>query len=128
MDLTLTTNTEVSAAPGITAFDFCVMHEQLRVGRIRQEDGLRPGSRWIWALTGVLDGPNAMRRAGVVATIEEAQAALKVSWEQWLAWAGLSEREPAADESSAASAHSDENQDDDLFGAVDREAHLAERR
>jgi hypothetical protein len=29
-----------------------------------------------------------MRRAGVVATIEEAEDALKISWERWLAWAG----------------------------------------
>jgi hypothetical protein len=33
--------------------------------------------------------PEAMRLAGVTDTLEEAQAALKASWDEWLAWANL---------------------------------------
>jgi len=75
MDLTLNPNTEVSAGPGITAFDFNVMHGQLRVGRIRREAALKSDTQWIWVVS-VYDGPEAMRRSGMAATIEEAQAAL----------------------------------------------------
>jgi hypothetical protein len=124
VDLIVTPNTEASGAPAITATEFNVMHGPFRVGRVRQDGGLGPASQWIWALTGVLDGPNAMRRAGVAATIEEARASLKDSWEQWLVWAGFSQREPLAGEPAT---NSDvDNQDDDLFSAV--EAHLPARR
>jgi|HubBroStandDraft_5_1064220.scaffolds.fasta_scaffold474534_1 hypothetical protein len=124
MDLTLTPNTEVSTAPGVTTFDFNVMHGQLRVGRIRREAALKPESRWIWVVS-VYDGPDVMRRSGMAATIEEAQAALEDSWQQWLAWAGLSVQAPKTDESSV---HSDKNnQDEELLAAVLREAQLAAR-
>jgi hypothetical protein len=33
--------------------------------------------------------PKEMRLAGVTDTLEEAQAALKESWDEWLAWANL---------------------------------------
>jgi hypothetical protein len=124
MDLMLTPNSEVSAGPGIAAFDFNVMHGRLRVGRIRREAALKPDTQWIWVVS-LYDGPDGMRRSGIAATIEEAQVALKDSWRQWLAWAGLSEREPGADE-PAVDADKDD-QDDELLAAVFREAQLAAR-
>jgi hypothetical protein len=92
MALILAPNTEVPAADRVTAPDLLVMHKQLRVGRIRRrEAAINRASQWIWAITGVRDGPEAMRLSGTAATIEEAQAALQENWERWLAWAGLSE-------------------------------------
>jgi hypothetical protein len=120
MDLVVTPNSEASGA----MFNFNVMHGQLRVGRIRYDGGLGPASPWIWTITGVLDGPNAMRRAGVAATIEEAQATLKENWEQWLVWAGFSQRELLAGEPAT---NSDVDKQDDELAAVLNEAHQAAR-
>jgi hypothetical protein len=48
-------------------------------------------ARWIWALNGVPAGPQGIRLAGVTGTLDEAEAELKKSWEQWLLWASLSD-------------------------------------
>jgi hypothetical protein len=127
MDLTVIPNTEASTVPGITPVDLSVMHGQLRVGRIRSDGTRTPGAKFIWILS-TYDSPDGMRRSGVAATIEDARAALKDSWQQWLAWAGLSEREPVAHEASHPAADSrNDKTDDELFAAVLREAHLAAR-
>ena len=47
--------------------------------------------RWIWSLNGVPWGtPKEMRLAGVARSLGEATAELKMSFEEWLAWAQLS--------------------------------------
>jgi hypothetical protein len=72
--------------------DQLVMHGEWEVGRIDKRPSLTgPGFRWFWALNRVPDGPNEIRLAGVTATLDEAEAALKLSWEHWLAWANLSD-------------------------------------
>jgi hypothetical protein len=68
--------------------DHQVMHGEWRVGQIKP--ALSGGSRWTWALNRVPGGtPSGIRVAGVAATLDE--AALTQSWEQWLAWADLSD-------------------------------------
>jgi hypothetical protein len=49
------------------------------------------GLEFLWALNGVFGGPHEMRVAGMVATFDQAQAALQENWEKWLAWAKLQE-------------------------------------
>ena len=43
--------------------------------------------RWFWSMT--VNGP--MTRSGRVATLEEARAQLRKSWDAWKAWANLEE-------------------------------------
>jgi hypothetical protein len=50
-----------------------------------------PEARYIWALNGVPGGPDGIRLSGVAATVDEAEAGLKTSWEEWLAGAHLSD-------------------------------------
>jgi hypothetical protein len=68
------------------------MHGEWRIGQIEKRSSLYgPEDRWILALNGVPgSSPKGIRLAGVEETLDEAQAELKKSWEQWLAWAGLS--------------------------------------
>ena len=67
-----------------------VMHGKWQIGQINP--ALTGGARWIWALNGVPGGTSTgMRLAGIAATLDEAEAALRERWEQWLAWAGLSD-------------------------------------
>jgi hypothetical protein len=71
--------------------DYHVLHGEWQIGQIDRRLSLTgTGSRWFWALNGIPVGmPKAMRLAGVTDTLEEAQAALKESWDEWLAWANL---------------------------------------
>jgi hypothetical protein len=72
--------------------DLKVMHGEWQVGQIDKRPpltGTEP--RWFWALNGVPGGPGGIRLAGVTGTIDEAEAELKKSWEQWLGWASLSD-------------------------------------
>lgn len=72
--------------------DHKVMHGEWQVGQIDKRPsytGSEP--RWLWALNGVPGGPQGMRLAGVMPTLDEAEAELKKSWDQWLEWAGLSD-------------------------------------
>lgn len=69
--------------------DFHVMSGGLRVGRIYKRESARPEMQWLWALNGVYGGPDAMRIAGIAATLDQAQADLKESWAKWTAWANL---------------------------------------
>jgi hypothetical protein len=130
MVLILNPNLEVSPAARVTAPDFLVLHGKLKVGRIyKREAAINPATQWVWAITGVYDGPELMARSGLTATHEEAMAALKDSWQRWLAWAQLSEPESEFRESpSVAPGDSAETktEDDDLSGVL-REAHLAAR-
>jgi hypothetical protein len=69
-----------------------VMHGEWRVGQIDQRPALMgTGSRWIWALNRAPSGPEGMPLSGAAGTLDEAEAELKKSWEQWLTWAGLVE-------------------------------------
>jgi hypothetical protein len=72
------------------ATDYYLMSGDLRVGRIYERQGTR-GSEFLLALNGVFGGPREMRGAGIVATFDQAQAALQENWEKWLAWAKLQE-------------------------------------
>jgi hypothetical protein len=69
------------------------MHGQWQVGQIEKRPALTGSeTRWIWALNGVpAAGPEGIRLAGATGSLGEAEAALKESWEQWLAWADLSD-------------------------------------
>jgi hypothetical protein len=70
--------------------DHQVMHGEWQIGQI--SPAMSGGARFIWALNGVPGGtPTGIRLAGVAATLDEAEAALRESWEQWLATAGLSD-------------------------------------
>jgi hypothetical protein len=69
-----------------------VMHGEREVGRIdKRPSFIGPEGRWIWHLNGVPGGPKGIRLTGVTETIDEAEADLKKSWEQWLEWASLSD-------------------------------------
>jgi hypothetical protein len=71
--------------------DYLVMHGQWQIGQIDRRPSLTgPGDRWFWALNGIPVGmPKEMRLAGVSGTLEEAEAALKESWQEWITWASL---------------------------------------
>ena len=59
-----------------------VMHGDWQVGQIDRRPvftGTEP--RWLWALK------------GVAGTLDKAEAEVRKRWEQWLAWAGLSDVE-----------------------------------
>jgi len=123
-------NVEVSPAARVTAPDFLVFHGALKVGRIyKREAAINPATQWAWAVTGVYDGPELMARSGLTATHEEAMAALKDSWQRWLAWAKLSEPESELRESPSVAPGElaeTKTEDDELSGVL-REAHLAAR-
>jgi hypothetical protein len=79
----------IAGSPG----DQHVMHGEWRVGQIEKQVpriGLAP--RWTWSLTGVPSGkPQGMSLAGVTGSLDEATAEVKKTFEQWLAWAQLSD-------------------------------------
>jgi hypothetical protein len=130
MTLVLKPNLEVSPAARVTAPDFIILHGELKVGRIyKREAAINPAAQWVWAITGVYDGPKPMVRSGLTATHEEAMAALKDSWQRWLAWAELSEPGSELRESPSVAPGEPaepETEDDELSGVL-REAHLAAR-
>jgi hypothetical protein len=70
-----------------------VMHGEWQLGQIEKRPALiGTEPRWIWSLNGVPWGtPKEMRLAGVARSLDEATAELKKSFEQWLAWAQLSD-------------------------------------
>jgi hypothetical protein len=69
-----------------------VMHGEWQVGQIDKRPSFTgPEPRWLWALNGVPRGPEGMRLAGVTASLNEAEVELKKSWDEWLAWASLSD-------------------------------------
>lgn len=77
--------------PG-TLGDHKVMHGEWQIGQIdKRPSFVDKDPRFIWALNGVPSGPKGLRLAGVAESIEAAEAEIKKSWEEWLAWAGLSD-------------------------------------
>jgi hypothetical protein len=130
MTLVLKPNLDVSPAARVTAPDFIVAHGELKVGRIyKREAAINPATQWVWAITGVYDGPELMARSGITATHDEAMAALKDSWHRWLAWAKLLEPDSEVEESPSVAPGDPaeaKSEDDELSGVL-REAHLAAR-
>jgi hypothetical protein len=57
------------------------------VGRIYETRGGPDNLRWFWSMT--VTGP--MTRSDRVASLEEAKAQLRKSWDAWKAWAKLKE-------------------------------------
>jgi hypothetical protein len=73
--------------------DYHVMHGELQVGQIyKRKAALRPEAQWLWALNGVPAASNAPALTGLAATFDEAMAALKVRWSEWLASSELMEK------------------------------------
>jgi hypothetical protein len=67
--------------------DFTVLAGKWVIGRIYEVRGSPPGLRWFWSLH--LNGP--MKRSDRVASLDEAKAQLKKSWEEWKTWAEMEE-------------------------------------
>ena len=68
------------------------MHGDWQVGQIDKRPAFtRTEPRWLWALNGVPGEPKGIGIAGVNGTLDETEAELRKSWEQRLAWAGLSD-------------------------------------
>lgn len=77
--------------------DHHVMQGGWRVGRIyKRQDALRPETQWLWFISGVSRGPGGLRLTGMSATLDEALAALKDSWDKLLVWAQLTATETDA--------------------------------
>jgi hypothetical protein len=77
--------------------EYDVVQGELKVGHIYKRDAtLRPEAHWMWTLNGVPGGPDGLPLTGFAESRNQAEAALSESWEQWLAWAGLSEASGAA--------------------------------
>ena len=105
MALILQRNSEVPPARHNIAPDYRVTHGSLKVGRIyKRESAMLSGTQWLWAISGVYGGPDTMRRSGMTETLDQAEATLKENWDQWMAWADLSEAGKAADLSEAGKA------------------------
>jgi len=63
--------------------------------KVPEEDRDEPLT-WIWSIHGVPGKPPGMRGHGVSPTLADAQASLAESWQVWLRWVHLAEREPVA--------------------------------
>jgi hypothetical protein len=72
--------------------DYGVFHRTWRIGQIYKRAAAHtPDTEWTWVFNGVPDGPAGLARAGSAESRERAEVALQERWEQWLAWAGLSD-------------------------------------
>jgi hypothetical protein len=79
--------------------DHQVVHGQWQIGQIDKR--FVTGDRWFWALNGVpASVPRGIRLAGVTTTLDEAEAELNKSWQEWLVWAGFSDSTPATEPDS----------------------------
>jgi hypothetical protein len=77
--------------------DHHVMHGGWQVGRIyKRRDALRTETQWLWSISGVSRGIAELRFTGMSGTLDEALAALKESWDKWLANAQLTAAETGA--------------------------------
>ncbi len=77
--------------------DYDVFHGGLRVGQIYKRVAAHsPETEWTWVFDCVRDSPSGLAHTGSAESREGAEAALRKIWEQWLAWAGLSEAGGAA--------------------------------
>ena len=82
----------LKAGVGVTD-DYHVMHGELQVGQIyKRKAALRAEAQWLWALNGVPTASDAPALTGLVATLDEAMAALKERWSEWLASSELTEK------------------------------------
>ena len=91
--MTLSLQPNADGSPG----DYVVLSGALKVGQIyKRGTALRPETEWTWVLNGVPTGPDGLAVTGCAESREGAEAALRESWEQWLAWAGLSEEDGPA--------------------------------
>src|SRR6478609_4466324 len=68
--------------------DYGVYSGEWNIGRIYETRGGPDSLRWFWSMTVI--GP--MTRSDRVATLEEAKAQLRKSWDAWKVWAKLEER------------------------------------
>jgi hypothetical protein len=72
--------------------DYHVMQGGWQVGRIhKRQDASRPEIHWFWIISCIFRGPDGLRLSGMNATADQALAALKETWNRWLAWAELVE-------------------------------------
>jgi hypothetical protein len=67
--------------------DYTVFTGEWKIKRTYQTRGGPDSLRWFWSMNA--NGP--MTRSDKVATLEEAKAQFKKSWEAWKAWATLDE-------------------------------------
>ena len=67
--------------------DFTIYSGEWAVGRIYETRGGPDLLRWFWSLT--VDPP--MARSDKAATLEEAKAPFRKSWDAWKVWAKLQE-------------------------------------
>jgi hypothetical protein len=91
--MTLSLQSNADGSPG----DYDVLSGAIRIGQIyKRAAAHRPDTQWAWVFNGVPQGPSELATTGFAESREGAEAALQESWEQWLAWAGLSEEGRAA--------------------------------
>ena len=77
--------------------DYHVLHGRWQVGRIyKRRDALRPETQWLWSISGIYRAPAEVRFTGMSGTLDEALAAMKESWNKWLACAELTAAETHA--------------------------------
>jgi hypothetical protein len=72
--------------------EFLVTHGELQIGQIyKRKAALTPETQWLWALNGIPEAPRGLGLTGLAASLDDATAALRERWSQWLASAELSE-------------------------------------
>jgi hypothetical protein len=77
--------------------ELLVLHGELQIGQIyKRRVALRPDAQWLWALNGIPEVPPGLGLTGLAPSLDDATAALKERWLQWLASAELSEANGAA--------------------------------
>ena len=76
-----------AVAPHGHSPDYVILSGEWEIGRIYEVRGAPPNLKWFWSLG--LHGPQ--KRSDRVASLEEAKAQLRASWDQWKAWAKLEE-------------------------------------
>jgi hypothetical protein len=80
-----------------SADEYLVLHGELQVGQIyKRKVALRPDTQWLWALNGIPEAPRGLGLSGLAPSLDDATAALKERWSEWLASAELSEANGAA--------------------------------
>jgi hypothetical protein len=67
--------------------DYTVCTGEWEIGRIYETRGGPDNLRWFWSMNA--NGP--MTRSGRVATLEDAKAQFRKSWDAWKEWAKLDE-------------------------------------
>lgn len=75
--------------------DYVVIVAGLRCGRILGGTGPGMSTVWTWTVTGPYVPPHLQPSNGRAATLGEAKAAFRATFENWLVWA-QEQRQPAA--------------------------------